>query len=62
VIKKKKKKNEKQSYSAKRRVFTSPQNEYCVRETEILVGKPLSKGFFVCDHAGLVINKFSLFS
>jgi len=33
---------------------------YCVRETEILVEQQPPHGAFVCDHAGLVINKFSL--
>jgi hypothetical protein len=32
----------------------------CVRETEILVEQQPPQGFLVCDHAGLVINKFSL--
>jgi len=32
----------------------------CVRETEILVEQQPPQGVFVCDHAGLVINKFSL--
>ena len=31
----------------------------CVRETEILVEQQPLQGVFVCDHAGLVINKFS---
>jgi len=31
----------------------------CVRETEILVEQQPPQGVFVCDHAGLVINKFS---
>jgi len=30
-----------------------------VRETEILVEQQPPQGVFVCDHAGLVINKFS---
>ena len=34
-------------------------NVYCVRETEILVEQQPPLGVFVCDHAGLVINKFS---
>jgi len=32
----------------------------CVRETEILMEQQPPKGAFACDHAGLVINKFSL--
>jgi len=31
-----------------------------VREPEILVEQQPPQGVFVCDHAGLVINKFSL--
>ena len=31
-----------------------------MRETEILVEQQPPQGVFVCDHAGLVINKFSL--
>ena len=31
----------------------------CVRETEILVEQQPPQGVFVCDHAGLVIDKFS---
>jgi len=31
-----------------------------VRETEILVEQQPPQGVFVCDHAGVVINKFSL--
>jgi len=31
-----------------------------VRETEILVEQQPPQGVLVCDHAGLVINKFSL--
>ena len=38
-------------------VFTNVQ---CVRETEILVEQQSPQEVFVCDHAGLVINKFSL--
>ena len=34
----------------------------CVRETEILVEQQPPQGVFVCDHAGHVINKFSLAS
>ena len=34
-------------------------NVQCARETEILVGQELPKGVFICDHAGLVINKLS---
>jgi len=30
-----------------------------VRETEILVEQQPPQGVFACDHAGLVINKFS---
>ena len=30
-----------------------------MRETEILVEQQPPQGVFVCDHAGLVINKFS---
>ena len=30
---------------------------WCVRETEILVEQQPPQGLFVCDHAGLVINK-----
>ena len=30
-----------------------------MRETEILVEQQPSQGVLVCDHAGLVINKFS---
>jgi len=36
------------------------QNGQCVRETVILVEQQPPQGLFVCDHAGLVINKFSL--
>ena len=36
------------------------QHVSCVRETEILVEQP-PQGVFVCDHAGLVINKLSLY-
>jgi hypothetical protein len=32
-----------------------------VRETVILVEQQPPQGFFVCDHAGLVTNKFSHF-
>ena len=32
---------------------------YCVRETEILLEHLPPQGMLVCDHAGLVINKFS---
>ena len=32
----------------------------CVSETEILVGQQPPQGVLVCDHAGRVINKFSL--
>ena len=35
-------------------------NVQCVRETEILGEQQPPQGFLVCDHAGLVINKFSL--
>ena len=31
-----------------------------MREPEILVEQQPPQGVFVCDHAGLVINKFSL--
>ena len=45
-------------------VFTPPspffKNVECVRETELLVEQQPPQGVFVCDHAGLVINKFSL--
>jgi len=34
-------------------------NVKCVRETEILVEQQPPQGVVVCDHAGLVINKFS---
>ena len=34
----------------------------CVRKTEILVEQHPPQGIFVCDHAGLVINKFSLWA
>ena len=34
-------------------------NVWCVRETEILVEHQPPQGVFVCNHAGLVINKFS---
>ena len=34
-------------------------NVQCVRETEILVEQQPPQGVFVCDHAGLVINRFS---
>ena len=34
-------------------------NVYCVRETEILVEQQPQQGLIVCDHAGLVLNKFS---
>jgi len=37
----------------------SPQRT-CVRETEILVEQQPPQGVFVCDHAGLVINEFSI--
>jgi len=33
-----------------------------VRETEILVEQQPPQGVLVCDHAGLVINKFSSFT
>ena len=33
---------------------------WCVRETEILVEQQPPQGVLVCDHAGLVINKFFL--
>ena len=36
-------------------------NMPCVRKTEILVEQQPPQGVFVCDHAGPVINKFSLF-
>ena len=43
-------------------VFAPPspffKNVVCVRETEILVEQPPQE-VFVCDHAGLVINKLS---
>ena len=35
-------------------------NVKCVRETEILVEQQTPQGVFVCDHAGLVINKSPL--
>jgi hypothetical protein len=35
-------------------------NVKCVGETEILVEQHPPQGVSVCDHAGLVINKFSL--
>ena len=35
------------------------QDVQCVRETEILVEQQAPQGVFVCDHAGLVINKLS---
>ena len=45
-------------------VFAPPsplcKNVSCVRETEILVEQQPPQGVFVCDHAGLVMNKFSL--
>jgi len=31
-----------------------------VRETETLVEQQPPQGVFVCDHAGLVVNEFSL--
>ena len=31
-----------------------------MRETEIIVEQKNPQGVLVCDHAGLVINKFSL--
>ena len=31
----------------------------CVRETEILVAQQPPKAALVCDHAGLVIHRFS---
>jgi len=34
-------------------------NVQCVKETEILVEQQPPQGVLVCDHAGLVINKFS---
>ena len=37
---------------------TRHQNVECVRETEILVEQQPPQGVFVCDHAGLVIDKF----
>ena len=37
-------------------------NVECVRETEILVEQQPPQGVFICDHAGLVINKISLHS
>ena len=33
-----------------------------MREIEIPVEQQLPQGVFVCDHAGLVINKFSLWA
>ena len=33
------------------------ENVLCVRETEILVEQQTLEGVFICDHAGLVINK-----
>jgi len=45
-------------------VFAPPspffKNVKCVRETEIPVEQQPPQGVFVCDHAGRVINKFSL--
>ena len=35
-------------------------NVWCVRETEILVEQQTPQGVFVCDHAGFVINEFSI--
>ena len=35
-------------------------NVKCVRKTEILVEQQSPKGVFICDHAGSVVNKFSL--
>ena len=34
-------------------------NVQCVRQSEILVEQQPPQRVFVCDHAGLVINKFS---
>ena len=36
------------------------ENVYCGRESEILEEEQPPQGVLVCDHAGLVINKFSL--
>ena len=45
-------------------VFAPPspffKNVSCVREIEFLVEHQPPQGVFVCDHAGFVINKFSL--
>jgi len=45
-------------------VFAPPspffKNVECVRETEIQLEQQPPQGVFVCEHAGLVINKFSL--
>jgi len=38
----------------------SPWRKCSVRETGILVQQQSPQGVLVCDHAGLVINKFSL--
>ena len=35
--------------------------QVCVRETEILVEQQPPQKVLVCDHAGLIINKFSRF-
>ena len=44
-------------------VFTPPspffKNVQCVIETDILLEQQLPQGVLGCDHAGLVINKFS---
>ena len=37
-----------------------PSYVYCVRETEILVEQQPPQGDSVCDHAGRVVNEFSL--
>ena len=45
-------------------VFAPPspffENVQCVRETEMLVEQKIPNDVFICDHAGLVINKASL--
>ena len=39
--------------------YTTFENLQCVIETEILVEQQPPKGVFICDHAGLVIKRFS---
>jgi len=37
-------------------------NVQCVRKTEIMVEQQPPQEVFVCDYAGLVVNRFSLFA